>query len=591
MKKLIISLIFLSVSLNAYSFWIWSPKTQKWKNPRYSAMALPYLQYEEGLNRFEDENYKEAYREFRKLVINYPDAKEAADGQYYIGRCLEEMGKPYEAFLAYQKVIDSYPNSQRITEIVEREYNIGEDFLGQENKKVLGISVYDFVDHPAIEIFQRIVASVPYSEYAPKAQYKMGMVLMELGRFDEARDAFQKVIDDYSDSEWGEPAKYQLALAAAKAFPGADYDDTYLQEATERLDEFIADHPEAKISTQAQEQLKELRNKEAKKNFDIGKFYEKQSKYKGAVIYYEKVVNNFPDSDYYSEALKKLEELKVLVEGGLTKKELIRKEKQEAAEERREEKIRRKEEAKRKKEELTRERQEEKQRRIEEKQALKDKSQQQVEEAQEVEVIEYQEDAEAIEQVEPDRKEIYIEESVDVLEEEDIIFESQEEEIEVEEIEAITEEDSQSSISDAELIRAYREAKQAELLKKKEEAKIKKAQAIRKKKEMQAERRRKAKVVEKLVLIEVKEEAAEVEVAKEEDTQSDLSGSGVIKAYQETEIVELVNKKEESGITKAQALRRKKELLDKRARKEKILADLDLFDLKKEVEEVEVSSE
>ena len=58
MKKLIISLIFLSISLNAYSFWIWSPKTQKWKNPKYSAMALPYLQYEEGLKWFEEGNYE-----------------------------------------------------------------------------------------------------------------------------------------------------------------------------------------------------------------------------------------------------------------------------------------------------------------------------------------------------------------------------------------------------------------------------------------------------------------------------------------------------------------------------------------------------
>jgi len=234
-KKLIISIIFLSVSINAYSFWIWSPKTQKWKNPKYSALAVPYLQYKEALKFFEEEKYKDAYREFKKLLIHYPDSEEAAEGQYYLGRCLEKMDKPYEAFLAYQKVIDSYPNSQRINEVVEREYNIGEYFLNREDKKVLGISKYDFVDHPAIEIFKRIVDKVPYSEYAARAQYKMGMVLMELARYDEARDAFQKVIDDYSDSEWAEPAKYQLALATAKAFPGADYDSTYLKEATDRL--------------------------------------------------------------------------------------------------------------------------------------------------------------------------------------------------------------------------------------------------------------------------------------------------------------------------------------------------------------------
>ena len=99
---------------------------------------------------------------------------------------------------------------------------------------------------------------------------------MELGRFDEARDAFQKTIDTYSDSEWAAPAKYQLALATAKAFPGAEYDSTYLEEAANQLDEFIENHPEADISSQAQTQLTTLRNNEAKKIFEIAEFYEKQ---------------------------------------------------------------------------------------------------------------------------------------------------------------------------------------------------------------------------------------------------------------------------------------------------------------------------
>ncbi len=111
---------------------------------------------------------------------------------------LEKFEKPYAAFQEYQKLIDSYPNSQRINEAVEREYNIGEFFLNREQKQLLGMSWYDFVEHPAVEIFNTIVTKVPYSEYAPRAQYKLGMMFAQLGRYDEARDAFQKVIDNYS---------------------------------------------------------------------------------------------------------------------------------------------------------------------------------------------------------------------------------------------------------------------------------------------------------------------------------------------------------------------------------------------------------
>jgi len=343
MRKSVILLILLLFSFKAYPFWIWSPKTQDWKNPKYSALATPYLQYKQALKYFEEDEYKEAYEEFKKLLLNYPDAKEAAEAQYYLARCLEKFDKSYEAFLEYQKLIDSYPNSQRINEIVEREYNIGEYFLNRESKEWLGLSVYDFVEHPSIQIFRGIVDKVPYSEYAPRAQYKLGMIFFQLGRYEESRVAFQKVIDNYSDSEWAAPGKYQLALATSKAFSGADYDSSYLQEATSRLDEFIREHPEEKISGEAEDQLKVLRNKEAKKLFDTGEFYENQGQYKSSIIYYKKVAKNYPDSEYYDIVIEKIEELEWLVRRNITKDELKKQEKEMVSKAAREEKINEKE--------------------------------------------------------------------------------------------------------------------------------------------------------------------------------------------------------------------------------------------------------
>ncbi|MCF7873625.1 MAG: outer membrane protein assembly factor BamD [Candidatus Omnitrophica bacterium] len=314
MIRLILLVIFTCICFDAYPFWIWSPKTQKWKNPEYSALATPTLQYKEAIKYFKKGEFKRAYKEFKKLLVNYPDSKEGPEAQYYLGRTLEELDKPYEAYLAFKKVIQSYPNSKRINEIVEREYNIGEYFLNRENKKLLGISIYDFVNHPSVQIFQSIVEETPYSEYASRAQYKLGVIFLQLSRFKEAREAFQKVIDDYPDSRWATPAKYQLALATAQAFPGADYDASYLKKATQRLDEFIKEHPEAKISKKAKGQLAKLRSKEAKKVFEIALFYKKQKKPQSAKIYLEKIINKYPDTPYYQKAKQVLKEL-----GGLSK--------------------------------------------------------------------------------------------------------------------------------------------------------------------------------------------------------------------------------------------------------------------------------
>ncbi len=311
MKKLAIFVILALFSFNnAFGFWIWSPKTKKLKNPKYSPLVTPFLQFKEAEKTFEKKDYSRAYKEFKKLLVHYPDSKEAAEAQYYFGRCLEELNKPYQAFQEYSKVIEIYPNSKRINEVVERQYQIGDYFLNREHRKWMGVSVYDFVEHPSIEIFKKIVEKTPYSEYAAKAQYKLGVLLIRLKRYDEGRAAFQKVIENYPASEWAPAAKYQLAIATAKASSGEDYDTTAVKEAATRLDEFIREHPDADVVASAVDKLEELRNMEAKKNFDIAQFYEKQKKYKAASTYYKLVISEYPGTHYATASKTKLNQIK-----------------------------------------------------------------------------------------------------------------------------------------------------------------------------------------------------------------------------------------------------------------------------------------
>ncbi len=311
--KLITAVIFLgSVFLNssAYSFWIWSTKTQKWKNPEYSPLASPKMQMDRAMSFYKQKDYKQALVEFRKLVIHYPDSKQAPQAQYYVGRCFEKLGQMYRAFEEYQKVIDSYPYSTKIEEIVGRQYKIGEFFLNKQKKKILGIAVDDLFEHPSIEIFKKVISNSPYSEYAVKAQYKLGLLYANLGRFSEAVDSFKSLIEKHPESKWAEPAKYQLALTSAKASLGTDYDQEYTQEAKERFKEFVAEHPDAKLSSEALERLGRIRDKEAKKQFDIAEFYKRQKKYKSAAIYYKFVADNFSQTLWAEKSRDILRSLK-----------------------------------------------------------------------------------------------------------------------------------------------------------------------------------------------------------------------------------------------------------------------------------------
>jgi len=289
----------------AYAYWIWTPKTRKWINPKTAVKPTPKEQFDFAKSLFDEKKYEDAKREFRKLVKSYPKAYEASESEYYLGLSEEAEGNLYEAFKAYQKVIDKYPFSERIQELIEREYKIGEEFLSGVKRKSFGMTLP--VENPAIEIFGKVVENSTYGPLAPAAQYKLGLVLRGLLRYYEAEEAFNKVISSYPESNWVEAAKFQLAECRAAASRGPDYDQGATDEAKQKFEEFLKDHPDAVLTRDAEKNIEQLREKEAEGSYNVARFYEKQKAYEAAKVYYGDIVSNHPESIWAAKALERLQ--------------------------------------------------------------------------------------------------------------------------------------------------------------------------------------------------------------------------------------------------------------------------------------------
>ncbi|HOU35647.1 MAG TPA: outer membrane protein assembly factor BamD [Candidatus Omnitrophota bacterium] len=307
MKSLIIALLiaFVFSCVPAHAYWIWTPKTGKFVNPKTEVKPTPGDQLEFAVGLFESKSYEEAKKEFRKLIKNYPKAVEAAESQYYLGMIEEAQGNPYEAFLAYQKVVEKYPFSERIGEIIEREFKIGEQFMAGAKRKAFGMALP--VDNPAIEIFTKVVENSTYGPLAPKAQYKLGLVLKSMERYYEAEEAFNKVITAYPESEWVEPAKFQLASTRASVSRSAAYDQGATREAKEKFEEFVIQHPDAILAPEAERNIRALNAKEAESLYSAALFYEKQKAWNAARLYYRNIIANYPDSSWAAKAAGRLE--------------------------------------------------------------------------------------------------------------------------------------------------------------------------------------------------------------------------------------------------------------------------------------------
>ncbi len=300
------AIFFISAS-QCYAYWIWTPESRKWTNPKYATKDTPVEQLTFAKEILDSAETERAMSEFQKLIRRFPRSFEASEAQFFIGQCLEQLKMPYKAFQGYQKVIDKYPFSERTPEIVKRQFDIADHIL--EGKERSLWDVISTQEYPVVEILRAVISNEPYGEYAAASYYKLGMFHKNLHLLEEAKKEFDYIITDYPDSDWVKPARYQIAFCDALLSGKADYDQESARNAQEGFEKFLEDFPDAELSDKARDELRSLRDKEAQSNFKIAQFYERQKSYDSAKMYYQFVIDRFSDTAWAGQSLEKIQNI------------------------------------------------------------------------------------------------------------------------------------------------------------------------------------------------------------------------------------------------------------------------------------------
>ncbi|MFH1868051.1 MAG: outer membrane protein assembly factor BamD [Candidatus Omnitrophota bacterium] len=313
---LIIVLVFIYSSAEcAFSYWLWTSETKRWINPKHAPKDTPKEQLLYAMDFYEEGDCKKALGEFKKIIKYYKRSEAASEAQYYMGLCYEKLNKPYPAFEAYQKVVDDYPFTQRVDQIIEKQFNIGEKLFEGGKTKVLGVGFKAFPEQ-IIEVYKKVVSNAPYSKYAPIAQYRIGELYKRVEFYREAQEAFEKIVEDYPDSDVAADAKFQVAFCASVASGKSGYDQELTEEAIREFEEFANQHPDSELVKDALDEKRQLVDKRANSYFKIAKFYERVGKYESASLYYNKIMEEFPQASVLPDSVERL---------GVVEKKLSRK--------------------------------------------------------------------------------------------------------------------------------------------------------------------------------------------------------------------------------------------------------------------------
>jgi len=305
---LISGLIF---SCEAEGFWVWTPDSNKFVNPKYAPKDTPEEQFKWAMEFFKDRDYKRAAEEFVRLTAHFKDSDLAPEAQYYAGLSYEKKEKYYPAFKAYQETVDIYPYTKRIDDIIEREYNIGRILYKKHSGKLMGKEIMTDLER-AMEIFEKVRENAPFGEYADKAQFMIGECFKKSGQYVDAAEAFQKLQEEYPESKLADTARYEMAETRYLASLKSDYDQELTDEAIKGFESVAKSKKGISIAQKAEKKVLLLEDKKAESLFKTAKFYESQKHYKSAVIYYKDILEKYPGSSFGKLARENLNNIQTV---------------------------------------------------------------------------------------------------------------------------------------------------------------------------------------------------------------------------------------------------------------------------------------
>ncbi len=166
----------------------------------------------------------------------------------------------------------------------------------------------------AIETFQTIVYNYPGERIVDTAQYYLALSYYGNEEYELAQVEFNRLVINYPSSAYFESAIFMKAACFFEGTPnhyGLDQSD--LEIAIKQFEDYLIDYPESDLYPQAQQMLLVARSRMARKYYESGIVYSRLGAAGSAEMYFQKVVDDYTDTEYGALAVFQCAEMNFLM--------------------------------------------------------------------------------------------------------------------------------------------------------------------------------------------------------------------------------------------------------------------------------------
>lgn len=244
------------------------------------------------------------------ISYNFPATPFAQEASYIMGEAyykLNQLEYSNEAFTAYLNHVSS---PKHFEEAIEYKFNIAEQFASGAKKRLFGspkMPAWVPAKEDSIQIYDEVIAALPHSEFAVKSLLSKARIQACFEDYKPSVETLDLLIrrfpkHDLAAEGYLEKNKVFLAQCQVESL-----DPDLLDLTQVNLRKFRLAFPREPRLNQAEKILVEMQEIFAQNLFETGAFFEKTKKIPASLIYYNKVIAKYPNTQAAAVSREKLE--------------------------------------------------------------------------------------------------------------------------------------------------------------------------------------------------------------------------------------------------------------------------------------------
>jgi outer membrane protein assembly factor BamD len=164
----------------------------------------------------------------------------------------------------------------------------------------------------AARAFETVISIGRGTDIGQDAQYYLAESYYNNRRYLMAASEYSRYVQFHPNSPRRELVEYREAMCYYHLSPRYKLDQQYTNRAIELFRLFNSRHPNSEMGEEVAERIDELREKLARRDFNAAEFYMRTNRYNSAAIYFDIVIDNYPETVYAERSLVKQIEAYVL---------------------------------------------------------------------------------------------------------------------------------------------------------------------------------------------------------------------------------------------------------------------------------------